>query len=109
MCYEYQLLWIRPILCYSPETGGKSIKGRKKGAKGGKEVRARINDQITEKEVRVINADGEQVGILPIDEAQEMADETGLDLVEVSPTAKPAEWRRTFAEPTAASSRRSPI
>jgi translation initiation factor IF-3 len=40
-------------------------------------------------EVRVIDDEGEQLGVLPIDEAIAIADEKGLDLVEVSPTAKP--------------------
>jgi translation initiation factor IF-3 len=40
-------------------------------------------------EVRVINADGEQLGILPVAEALRLAEEAGLDLVEVSPKAVP--------------------
>lgn len=39
--------------------------------------------------MRVIGADGSQVGILPIREALKMAEEQGLDLVEVAPMAKP--------------------
>lgn len=41
------------------------------------------------REVRVINHDGTQLGILPIEEALEAAEREGLDLVEVSPTAAP--------------------
>jgi translation initiation factor IF-3 len=41
------------------------------------------------KEVRVISADGEQLGILDTREAIRKAEESGLDLVEVAPTAKP--------------------
>jgi translation initiation factor IF-3 len=41
------------------------------------------------KEVRVIGADGEQVGILPIEKAQELAYESDLDLVEIAPEAEP--------------------
>jgi len=37
-------------------------------------------------EVRVINHDGEQLGVMPTRQAQELADELGYDLVEVSPT-----------------------
>jgi translation initiation factor IF-3 len=44
---------------------------------------------IKVKEVRVINADGEQLGILDTREAIKKAEEAGLDLVEVAPTAKP--------------------
>jgi translation initiation factor IF-3 len=41
------------------------------------------------KEVRVIGADGEQVGILSIEKAQELAYESDLDLVEIAPEAEP--------------------
>ena len=41
------------------------------------------------KEVRLIDAEGEQKGVVPLDEAMELAYNGGLDLVEVSPTAKP--------------------
>ncbi len=44
---------------------------------------------IKVKEVRVINSDGEQLGILDTREAIRKAEEQGLDLVEVAPTAKP--------------------
>ncbi len=44
---------------------------------------------IKVREVRVINADGEQLGILETREAIQKAEEAGLDLVEVAPTAKP--------------------
>jgi translation initiation factor IF-3 len=40
-------------------------------------------------EVRVINSDGEQLGVMPTEKAMEIADQQGLDLVEVSPTARP--------------------
>jgi len=49
----------------------------------------RRNRDILAPEVRVIGADGEQVGILPIAEALELAGESSLDLVEVSPNAEP--------------------
>ena len=51
--------------------------------------RARINHQITIPEVRLIDADGEQVGIVSTKEALRAAEESGLDLVEISPSAKP--------------------
>jgi len=69
--------------------GGRGIKGRKKEAEVGKEIRARINDQITCDKVRVIGADGSQVGIETVAAALKMAEEAALDLVEVSPTAEP--------------------
>ena len=48
-----------------------------------------INRQIKEKEVQVIGADGEKVGVLPIEKALELAEEKNLDLVLVAPNAKP--------------------
>ena len=49
----------------------------------------RINERIRAKEVRVIDSEGGQVGILPVYEAIKLAKEKGLDLVEISPTAQP--------------------
>ncbi|HEY8343600.1 MAG TPA: translation initiation factor IF-3 [Bacillota bacterium] len=49
----------------------------------------RINEEIRAREVRVVSADGEQLGILPVKEALRLAQEKELDLVEVAPTAKP--------------------
>ena len=49
----------------------------------------RINDRIRAREVRVIDENGEQLGILAPFEALRIARERGLDLVEVSPTAVP--------------------
>jgi translation initiation factor IF-3 len=48
-----------------------------------------VNEDIREKEIRVIANDGSQLGILSTKEAQAMADEAELDLVMISPTAKP--------------------
>lgn len=48
-----------------------------------------MNQGIRAREVRVIDPDGNQLGVLPIREALSAASEFGLDLVEVSPTAKP--------------------
>jgi translation initiation factor IF-3 len=49
----------------------------------------RINDRIRAREVRVIDENGEQLGILTPFDALKLARERGLDLVEVSPTAVP--------------------
>ncbi|HET7222070.1 MAG TPA: translation initiation factor IF-3 [Rhodanobacteraceae bacterium] len=49
----------------------------------------RRNQEIRVPRVRVIGADGEQVGILERDEALAMAEDAGLDLVEIQPTAEP--------------------
>lgn len=48
-----------------------------------------INEQIRDNEVRLIGADGTQLGIMSAREAQKIADEAGLDLVKIAPTAKP--------------------
>ncbi len=48
-----------------------------------------INEQIRDKEIRLIGDKGEQIGILSAREAQKIADEKKLDLVKISPTAKP--------------------
>lgn len=48
-----------------------------------------INEQIRDKEVRLIDTDGAQMGIVAGREAQRIADEKRLDLVKISPTAKP--------------------
>ena len=48
-----------------------------------------INEQIREREVRLIGEEGEQLGVMSSREAQKLADEAGLDLVKIAPTAKP--------------------
>ncbi len=49
----------------------------------------RINDRIRVPEVRLVGPNGEQVGIVRIEDAQRLADEAGLDLVEVAPNSRP--------------------
>jgi len=48
-----------------------------------------VNDQIDADSVRVIDADGENVGVISVQEGIDIAFDTGLDLVEVSPHASP--------------------
>ena len=48
-----------------------------------------INEDIREKEVRLIDDDGSQLGVVPIKKAMEIANEKKLDLVNVAPNAKP--------------------
>lgn len=48
-----------------------------------------INEQIRDREVRVVDQNGEQLGILTIQAAMQLAEERGLDLVKIAPTAKP--------------------
>ncbi len=49
----------------------------------------RINHQITAPELRVIGAEGENVGVITLREALTMAQDAGLDLIEISPKALP--------------------
>ena len=49
----------------------------------------RLNEDITAPEVRLIGTDGEQIGIVPVQEALKTAEENELDLVEIVPTSKP--------------------
>ena len=49
----------------------------------------RVNRKIRCPEVRLIDADGGQVGVVPVEEALRIAENAGLDLVEVAPQAKP--------------------
>ena len=56
---------------------------------GRKKQGVRVNNRIRAPQVRVIDTEGEQVGIMQTRDAVELAYEKGLDLVEVSPNAKP--------------------
>ena len=49
----------------------------------------RMNERIRAREIRVIGEDGEQFGILSVNEAIALANEKGLELVEISPNATP--------------------
>ena len=69
--------------------------------------KAPINENITAREVRLIGADGQQIGVVSIDEALRAADEAKLDLVEISADAVPPVCRkrsmmRLLATPAAA-------
>lgn len=48
-----------------------------------------INEQIRDKEVRLVGEDGEQLGVVSSKEAMQLAKEANLDLVKIAPTAKP--------------------
>ena len=51
--------------------------------------KTRLNEEITSPEIRLIGKDGEQVGVVAIQDARTMAEEVELDLVEIVPTAEP--------------------
>lgn len=55
----------------------------------GRSKKARINDQIEAPQMRLIGADGEQVGIVTLAEALEAAQKASLDLVEIAPDSDP--------------------
>ena len=48
-----------------------------------------INEEIRDREVRLIDENGEQLGVMPTQKAMELAEERGLDLAKIQPTAKP--------------------
>jgi translation initiation factor IF-3 len=74
----------RPAKIDEPEVGNIKQKGGK-----GSEKRARINDQIVSHQVRLIDEEGEQMGIVALSEALVAAQGKELDLVEISPDAEP--------------------
>ena len=49
----------------------------------------RLNDEITTRECRLIDFDGNQMGVYPTAQAQRIADDMNLDLVEIAPNADP--------------------
>jgi len=65
------------------------VKGGKSLAGIDDKQRVRVNHQIRISPVRLVDADGQQVGVVPIEEALRSARERGLDLVEVAPMARP--------------------
>ena len=54
-----------------------------------RETGPRVNDKIRVPEIRLIGADGENVGVVPPSRGIALAEEAGLDLVEISPNASP--------------------
>ena len=66
-----------------------SIARRPHNAPPTRDTGPRINDKIRAPEIRLIGADGENVGVVSPARAMEMAAEAGLDLVEISPNAAP--------------------
>ncbi|MEA2080599.1 MAG: translation initiation factor IF-3 [Pseudomonadota bacterium] len=52
-------------------------------------LKLRLNENIDAAEVRLVGAEGEQIGVVPLEEAQKVAEEARLDLVEISPQAEP--------------------
>ncbi|WP_105168483.1 translation initiation factor IF-3 [Pseudoalteromonas sp. T1lg23B] len=65
----------------------RTIRGGKKGQTTAQ--KNRINEEITAKEVRLSGVEGQEATIMSLKEAQAIADEAGVDLVEISPNAEP--------------------
>ena len=71
--------------------GGRVEIARVKGRRytKSKEPEVRINQRIRSKEVRLVDTDGSQLGVVSIQEALDLSDQRGVDLVEVAPNANP--------------------
>lgn len=67
----------------------KTIARRPHNAPPQRDTGPRVNERITSNEIRLIGAEGENVGVVSPAEAMRMADEAELDLVEISPNANP--------------------
>jgi translation initiation factor IF-3 len=78
-----------PLSFLVPSGCGGSLRTRQHNLGGPISSEPRINDRIRVPEVRLVGPEGEQVGIVPIGKALELAAEADLDLVEVAPMARP--------------------
>jgi translation initiation factor IF-3 len=70
-------------------SGELRIKPDSKERNSKSDSKTRLNRQITARELRLVGVDGEQRGVVSLSEALAAAEAVGLDLVEISPTAKP--------------------
>lgn len=75
------------VVCRVGPANESSIRSRRRAIS--RPVQTRVNERIRIREVRLIDEEGRQIGIIPTREAMEMARERGLDLVEVAPNAVP--------------------
>jgi translation initiation factor IF-3 len=75
--------------CHETIEGPATIGRRPHNAPPQRETGPRINGRIRAPEIRVIGADGENLGVMTPERALGYADEAGLDLVEISPNAVP--------------------
>ena len=67
----------------------KAIARRPHNAPPTRDTGPRVNERIRAPEIRLIGADGENIGVITPDRAMVLAEEAGLDLVEISPNAEP--------------------
>ena len=65
------------------------IKKKKRFGDDQKSYPVRVNERIRWSPIRVIDADGENLGVIPTKDAQALAKRQGLDLVEVAPNSRP--------------------
>ena len=77
------------VLAIINGSGGESIAIPRRTNRANRSGRININRNIRAKEVRVIDPDGNQIGIIPTYKAIAVANDFGLDLVEISPNANP--------------------
>ena len=80
-CWEHSHFLFFVSMCF-----GQFVEG---GASVISSVTHQLNEEIRDKELRLIGSEGEQLGIMSADEALKIADEQGLDLVKISPQAVP--------------------
>lgn len=83
---------VGPWYTASPKQAARRPEGGGRFERGGRPISAseyRVNEQIRSKEVRLIGADGANVGVISLQEALRLAREANLDLVEVSPGTEP--------------------
>lgn len=89
----YSRLWTLDFALWTIDSGGAAIatgyRGRGQRPDNRRTPAVRINERIRVPEVRVIDDEGEQLGVMDVRDAIRQAREKGLDLVEVAPTAEP--------------------
>nr|WP_318246051.1 translation initiation factor IF-3 [Salipiger bermudensis] len=83
--------WRRTILPHQSVHGKRTetIARRPHNAPPTRDTGPRVNDRIRAPEIRLIGAEGENLGVQPPRRAMELAEQAGLDLVEISPNANP--------------------
>ncbi len=80
---------ILEVLAIIHGSGGEGIAIPRRTSRANRSGKININRNIRAKEVRVIDPDGNQIGVIPTYKAIAVANDFGLDLVEVSPNANP--------------------
>ena len=89
MGIEYGVGWVYLARRIINNQRTNTIARRPHNAPPQRDTGPRVNDRIRSAEIRLIGADGENVGVVSPARAMQMAEEAGLDLVEISPNAEP--------------------